>query len=191
MLSSPDLTPSQRERIEIIEKETIRARAIVRNLLDFSRQRPLLKQKKIIHDPLDDSIVLILKLLEISNIKLIKEYADTLPLVEIDMDQMKQVFLNLLNNALQSMPKGGTIRLKTFYRVPEDVIIVEIIDTGSGIPPEDLKRIFDPFFTTRAEGTGLGLSISQRIIEAHGGRIEAESELGKGSIFRVILPRAK
>lgn len=192
MLSSPDTSPSQKQMLEIIEKETIRARTIVRNLLDFSRPKPLMKEKRYIIDALEDSIVLINKLLEIANIKLIRDYEEGLPPVEIDMDQMKQVFLNLINNALSAMPEGGTITLKTFYRRPEDVIIVEVIDTGSGIHPEDLKRIFEPFFTKKeGEGAGLGLSISERIIENHGGRIEAESEIGKGSIFRVILPRAK
>lgn len=192
MLSSPDTTQSQREKLEIIEKEALRARATVRNLLDFSRPKPMIREKRHIKDALEGAIILISKLLEIANINLIRDYADGLPFVKIDLDQMKQVFLNLLNNGLHAMPKGGNLILKSFYNRPEDVIIVEVIDTGSGISPENLKKIFDPFFTTReGEGTGLGLSISYRIIEGHGGRMEAESEIGKGSIFRVILPRTE
>jgi PAS domain S-box-containing protein len=192
LLSSPETSPSQKAMLEVIENETIRARATVRNLLDFSRPKPLMKEKRNIIDALEGAVTLLRKLLEIANVELIKGYAEELPSVEIDMDQMKQVFLNLLNNALQSMPKGGILTLRTSYRKPEDVIIVEIIDTGSGVSEENLERIFDPFFTTKeGEGAGLGLSISYRILEGHGGRIEAESEIGKGSIFRVILPRAK
>lgn len=192
MLGSPDTSPSQKEMLDIMEKETIRARTTVRNLLDFSTPKPLRKEKRDIHDALKNSIILIRKLLEIANINLIEDYVRDVPQVEIDMDQMKQVFLNLINNALHAMPGGGSLTLKTFYRRSENAIIVEIIDSGSGIPYENLKRVFDPFFTTKeGEGTGLGLSISYRIIEGHGGRIEVESELGKGSRFKVILPKAK
>lgn len=190
MMSSPDVTPSQKEMLEIIEKEALRARATVKNLLDFSKPKPPMREKRDIREAIEGALSLLRRLIEIGNIELIEDYTEGIPLVEIDMDQMKQVFINIINNAIYAMPKGGRLRLRSYWREPN--VMVEVIDTGIGISPEDLQRIFDPFFTTREwEGAGLGLSISYRILEGHGGRIEAESEIGKGSIFRVILPRAK
>jgi signal transduction histidine kinase len=98
---------------------------------------------------------------------------------------MEQLFLNLTLNALRAMPEGGTLTLST--RKKDGKLIAEIRDTGAGIPEEIRERIFDPFFTTRevGEGTGLGLAVSDSIVAAHGGSIEVESEVGKGSVFRV------
>lgn len=190
MLSSQDTAPSQRQMLEIIEKETIRARATVRNLLDFSKPKPLRKVKTNILDILEDTLILVKKLLELANISLIKDYTADIPPVEVDNDQMKQVFLNLINNAQQAMPNSGVLTLKVYSGKVD--VIAEVIDTGKGISQENLEKVFDPFFTAgEGERSGLGLSISRRIIEGHGGRIQAESEMGKGSTFRVILPRAK
>jgi two-component system NtrC family sensor kinase len=149
----------------------------------------------------------------------IKEgYDETLPAVLLDADQIKQVFLNIVTNAIQAMPEGGELKVLTAYRPrarspdgspgsPQrlaqglvlsgvegmdgtDCVAVEVHDTGTGISEEDLPRIFDPFFTTKevGQGTGLGLSISYGIVESHGGRIEVETEVGRGSTFTVMLP---
>jgi signal transduction histidine kinase len=101
---------------------------------------------------------------------------------------MEQLFLNLVLNAIQAMPDGGTLTLRTRQR--EGRVVAEVRDTGGGIPDAIRDRIFDPFFTTRevGEGTGLGLAVSDSIVSAHGGRIEAESHVGKGSVFRVSFP---
>ncbi|NIO69849.1 MAG: hypothetical protein GTN71_12670 [Anaerolineae bacterium] len=139
-----------------------------------------------------------------------ESYDETLPLVSLDADQIKQVFLNMITNAIQAMPEGGELKVVTAYRPqarspepvegrsPEpaegidgaDCVAVEFHDTGTGISAEDLPRIFDPFFTTKeaGQGTGLGLSISHSIVERHGGWIEVESEVGRGSTFTVMLP---
>jgi two-component system sensor histidine kinase HydH len=128
-----------------------------------------------------------------SNVKIVTDCSGSLPPVAVDIDEMKQVFVNLINNAFFAMPKGGTLTISC-SRVRDlsgkDIVAVGLADTGHGIPEEHLDKIFDPFFTTRpdGEGTGLGLSISFMVVQNHGGRIEVESKVGEGSIFRVILP---
>jgi two-component system NtrC family sensor kinase len=152
----------------------------------------------------------------------IKEsYDENLPLISLDAEQIKQVFLNIVTNAVQAMPEGGELEVVTAYlhqaqspkpvssrtrrgvegqspKLTEgmdgiDCVAVEFHDSGTGISVENLPRIFDPFFTTKevAQGTGLGLSISHGIVERHGGRIEVESEVGQGSTFTVMLPVAE
>ena len=121
----------------------------------------------------------------------IKAYGD-IPQVECLPSQLNQVFMNLLVNAAQAM-KGdprGTITVRTGGSSGEEMVWVEIADNGSGIPKENLARIFDPFFTTKplGQGTGLGLSLSYSIVQKHHGRIEVESEIGKGTTFRIHLP---
>ena len=105
------------------------------------------------------------------------------------MEQLQQLFLNLLLNAIQAMDDGGTITINTVFDSPE-WLRVELMDTGCGIPKAHLDRIFDPFFTTREGGTGLGLSIAHRHVEAHRGRLIVESEEGKGTRFTIFLPTA-
>jgi signal transduction histidine kinase len=123
--------------------------------------------------------------------KLVTEYCD-LPNVEGSEVRLGQVFLNLLINAVQAIPEGQADQheIRVSARMQDaDTIVVEVSDTGRGIAPEQMERIFDPFFTTKSpgEGTGLGLSICHRIVTESGGRIDAESEVGKGSVFRVTL----
>ena len=119
-----------------------------------------------------------------------------LPPVMLDSNQIKQVLVNLLNNALQAMPDGGRLLVATRLTESEidgmdhQMAAVYVSDSGAGIPPENLGRIFDPFFTTKevGQGTGLGLSVSYSIVEKHNGRIEVESVPGQGSTFIVLLP---
>ncbi|HTU01601.1 MAG TPA: ATP-binding protein, partial [Candidatus Sulfotelmatobacter sp.] len=109
-----------------------------------------------------------------------------------DRYQLEQVFQNILKNSLDAMPDGGkiTIAMGTRARADGSEVEVRIADTGVGIPPDDLPRIFDPFFTTKdvGKGTGLGLSVSYGIVRAHGGTIQVQSQVGKGSLFTVSLP---
>ena len=109
-----------------------------------------------------------------------------LPLAPLDATQMQQVLVNLVKNAMQAMTKGGTLTLRT-GESPEGVWL-SVADTGGGIPQEQINRIFEPFFTTKKKGSGLGLMIVQRIVRAHGGRIELESDVGRGTVFRIWLP---
>jgi signal transduction histidine kinase len=107
----------------------------------------------------------------------------------VDRAQIQQLVLNLLQNASEAMPHGGVVRLVT--GVQGDAAYLKVIDTGTGMPPEVAKRMFEEFFTTKAEGTGLGLSIVRRIVEAHNGRIECDTVLGKGTTFTVSFPVVK
>jgi signal transduction histidine kinase len=109
-----------------------------------------------------------------------------LPLAPLDTTQMQQVLVNLVKNAMQAMTKGGTLTLRTSEG--SEGVWMSVADTGGGIPQEQINRIFEPFFTTKKKGSGLGLMIVQRIVRAHGGRIELESDVGRGTIFRIWLP---
>jgi signal transduction histidine kinase len=117
-----------------------------------------------------------------------EEYAAELPCVEVDVSRIKQVFLNIINNAVYVMAEGGTLTVRTI--AGSRGVRVDFEDTGPGIAPEHRDRIFDPFFTTKPEvsGTGLGLSVSLGIVQSHGGTIEVASEVGQGTTFTVALP---
>ena len=122
-------------------------------------------------------------------IELHEDYAPGLAPVEVDVPRIKQVFLNLINNAVYVMKdRGGSLTIRS--SACGDMVQVEVIDTGTGIAPEHMHRIFEPFFTTKPEvsGTGLGLSVSLGIVQSHGGAIDVQSELGKGATFTVKLP---
>jgi signal transduction histidine kinase len=121
-------------------------------------------------------------------IDVVQTLASTPP-CEVDRAQIQQLVLNLLQNASEAMPHGGVVRLVT--GVQGDAAYLKVIDTGTGMPPEVAKRMFEEFFTTKAEGTGLGLSIVRRIVEAHNGRIECDTVLGKGTTFTVSFPVVK
>jgi two-component system NtrC family sensor kinase len=123
----------------------------------------------------------------------VTELSPELPEVSADGNQLRQVLLNLVSNALDAMPEGGQVSLRTRLVIAVQGTVsvqVQIADTGLGISPEDLRRIFDPFFTTKGlgQGTGLGLAICQRIVKAHKGSIEVQSEKGQGTTFLVTLP---
>jgi signal transduction histidine kinase len=112
--------------------------------------------------------------------------ADTWPRVTADADQIQQVLLNLIQNAVQATPRGGNVTLRA--RQAGGGVEIEVEDTGSGIAPEHRAKIFDPFYTTRPKGTGLGLFVAHGIVQRHRGAIEVESEVGKGTRFRIQLP---
>jgi two-component system sensor histidine kinase AtoS len=112
--------------------------------------------------------------------------ADRLPAAPLDPAQMQQVLVNLIKNAMHAMTKGGALTLQT--GTGTDGVWMSVTDTGGGIPQEQINRIFEPFFTTKKRGTGLGLMIVQRIVRAHGGRMELESHVGRGTTFRIWLP---
>ena len=130
--------------------------------------------------------------LDAAKIKVIKEFAQ-MPRLHCDDRQMKQVFYNLFTNAVQAMPRGGHLTIRTYPVERADGLYeaVAISDTGGGIPMEVLHNIFNPFFSTKDYGTGLGLAIAQRIISRHYGQIEVNNEMGKGVTFIVTLPVAK
>lgn len=189
LLKTPDLPESSRRLLAMMEQETLRVRKIIRNLLDFSRQKTSWMQPGDLLVPLRETSAFVKGAAESSAIALHEEYNGTPVVVNMDANEMKQVFINIINNAMQAMPKGGQlwIRLKI---VQENEALVEFVDTGVGIARENMRKIFEPFFSTKenGDGTGLGLSISYRIVQNHGGRIEVESRPGAGTTFKVYLP---
>lgn len=182
------------EDIDIVIRETKRCASIIRRLLDFARDKPPEKKFSDLNQIIDDTVRIVEQAAHLRNIDITLELDHALPQVWVDPNQIKQVVMNLLVNAQHAIDERGSITIRTrLLPAPaaDQVPMVEfsITDTGAGIPAENLQRIFDPFFTTKTgKGTGLGLSVSHGIVEAHGGTIFVESQVGKGSIFRVTLP---
>ena len=159
---------------------------IVRTLRNFARLDESERKSADLHEGLDSTLTLAAHLLK-NRITVQREYGD-LPHVLCYPNQLNQVFLNLIVNAAQAVEGAGTITIRT--RRADGSVVVEISDTGCGIPPENLTKIFDPGFTTKGVGvgTGLGLAICYRIVANHQGRIEVESTVGAGTTFRITLP---
>jgi PAS domain S-box-containing protein len=177
-----------RPRLEAIARQARRMRDIVQNLLSFSRQTDFHLEPVDLNQVLHEALGLIRLRLKLGGIAIKERYAPDLPPILVDPGRMKQVFLNLVTNALQAMPLGGTLTISSELAGQE--IVVSITDTGEGISPEHLPRIFEPFFTTKSvgNGSGLGLPVSLGIVQEHGGCIQVESTEGQGSLFTVHLP---
>jgi two-component system NtrC family sensor kinase len=192
MLKKVDENHPWKKDLENIVQQTTRCRNIVRGLLDFARQRKPHKKEWNVHTLIDQTLTLIEKQARFQNIKIVKEFKIDIPLLFIDADQILQVFMNIVINAADAMSgDGGTLTIKT--NMKDGIAEVSFTDTGCGMPKEHLSKLFAPFFTTKetGKGTGLGLAISYGIIQSHNGEIEVESEVGKGSTFRIKLPIEK
>jgi signal transduction histidine kinase len=190
-----DLPPDSplRADLDLVIREARRARDVVRRLLDFARQSESARASASLNKVVEDVVALTRHLLHTNGVELLLHLQEDLPWVLMDENQMKQVLLNLVHNALQAMPGGGQLEIRTaaFQKVGREGVIVSVRDSGVGIPPEIQTRIFEPFFTTKANrgGTGLGLSVTYGIVSAHGGEIELISQPGSGSTFTVWLPK--
>ncbi len=171
-----------------IEKEALRCKSIVQNLLDFARRSEPALRPVDVKTVLEATCALVEHKFALHNVKIIKGYDPHLPEIMADDNQLQQVFVNIILNAYQAMPQGGELRIIT--RTVGRQVQILFSDTGMGIPSENVGRVFDPFFTTKevGQGTGLGLSVSYGIIEKHGGTIEVESRVGRGTTFTVKLP---
>jgi signal transduction histidine kinase len=177
--------------LKIASGEVDRITSLVNELLDFARPSDPKLEFEDINTVLDGMILLVTTETKKKQINILKNYASDLPLVQIDREQIKQVFLNVLLNAIQATPENGRITVKTrVFMKPggEPYAQIEFADTGCGIPEEHLEEIFNPFFTTKSTGSGLGLSISHQIVQDHRGYIDVESQLDKGSSFFINLP---
>ena len=179
---------SVKKYFEIMDTEIGRCQAIINNLLEFSRKSEKEIELLDVNKLLEMSLSLLEKDLLVRDIQLVKEMSN-IPKILANMDEMKQVFLNLILNATQSMSKGGELKVKT-SRAGKEKIRIIIEDTGMGIRKEDLSEIFNPFFTTKSpgEGTGLGLSLVHSVIESYDGTIQVESKEEKGTSFIIKLP---
>ncbi len=177
-----------REDFGALGREIARIGEVVRSLLLFARKSEMMLAPTDVNEVLRQTARFVEPSFGRANVTIVPETATTLPLVRADANQLQQVFLNLLQNAKDAMPQGGTIRLRS--HAENGRVSIEVIDSGTGIAREIINRIFDPFFSTkqRGDGSGLGLSVSYGIIKGHGGNIEVSSEVGHGSVFRVVLP---
>ncbi|MCX6560973.1 MAG: ATP-binding protein [Candidatus Aminicenantes bacterium] len=168
-------------------QETARINDIVSALLAFSRPTEIVRERHDLRETLDESLNLVSFQARAKGVVARREFGAEPLFVQGDRSQLKQLFLNILLNAIQAMPGGGELRVEAAVK-PVRKVLVSVIDTGEGIPEENLDRIFDPFFTTKKSGTGLGLSICYNIVKSHGGDIEVKSRAGQGTTILIHLP---
>lgn len=187
LLITKETSPQNKEYIQIMLTELRRANKIISEFLQYTRPQKLNLKRAPVAPIIEEVAKIIEAELTLKQIDFVFE-AEPAPEFEIDGDQFKQVLLNLFQNALQAMEPGGKLTVRLTYDKEMKILQISIEDTGHGIPEDLLENIFTPFFTTKDSGTGLGLSICNRIIQNHGGKIEAHSQLGKGSKFIITLP---
>jgi len=179
----PTTEPRVMEFLDIVDEEVDTANKVITDLLGFSRVAQLTVSPVNIVGIIEDALR---HTPQPENIDLVKDINSDLPMVMVDADQIRQVFINIILNAQQAMPDGGRLNIQT--RSKDDFVEVDFTDTGCGIPESDINKIFDPLFTTKAKGIGLGLSVCKGILERHDGNIRVESEAGRGTTFTVSLP---
>jgi two-component system NtrC family sensor kinase len=178
------------DAVEKIETHVERARTVTHRLLGFARRMEPVEEEVDLHHVLDETIAFLENEARHRNIAIHKEYMADEPTIISDSSQLQQVFLNILNNAIDAVEQDGDIRVRTHRDGKKGSITIEIADNGPGIPPEHLSKIFDPFFTTKrtGSGTGLGLSISYSIVKKLGGDIVVKSNRPKGAVFTLSFP---
>ncbi|HEX2270075.1 MAG TPA: ATP-binding protein [Pyrinomonadaceae bacterium] len=181
-----------RPSLEVISKEVDRMANLVSNLLQFSRRNQPQTSNIDVPKEVHDSLELFHHLVRGRNIEVVTEFAGDLPTIEADRQKLRQLFLNLLTNATDAMPKGGklVVRASRGQHDENEAVVLQFVDTGTGIPPEHIDHIWDTFFTTKPEGkgTGLGLAICRRVVEEHSGTITIDSETGNGTTVTISLP---
>lgn len=174
--------------LELALSESYRMKNLIRSLQNFNRPSSRKKVFTDVHDSLDSVLLLCKSDFKRRRIAIVLNYAERLPQIFAVPDQIKQVFVNLLNNAADALPDGGEITISTWQE--DDKVAVAVKDTGIGIEPEKIKHIFEPFYTTKpgVRGTGLGLSVSHGIVQSHHGEIRVRSRPQEGAVFTVVLP---
>jgi two-component system, NtrC family, sensor kinase len=186
---APD-EPTRRSLIKnlhLVERESERCSAIVRNLLDFARERPLAVKDIQVNQVIDEAVQLLGNQIQIQGITLEKRLGDV-PVVSADFGQLRQACVNVIMNGCEAMSRGGKLLIETALVENGRWVELAFTDSGPGIPPDVLSKVFDPFFTTKERGTGLGLSVVYGIAERHGGKIEIHSEVGKGTRVALRIP---
>jgi signal transduction histidine kinase len=202
LLRDKDKDEGTKDTSKIIMEQVGRIKDIVRILLDYSHKREFKLGPVNINDVLVKSLSLLKYQTKIDHIEVINELDSSLPRLAGDTNQLHEVFLNIMLNAVQAMEGGGKLNIKTYrdkigkdsirkshvFKLNQEIAVVEFKDTGKGMDEVALRRLFDPFFTNKEKSTGLGLFICYGIIESHHGTIEANSKLGEGSTFIVKMP---
>ncbi len=182
---------ARRNALHIIETETVRCRELIRNLMNFARPAPAKPESLAIEPIVADAVKLAWHYLLKNKVQIQIDIPPDLPAILADANQLQQVLINLLFNAAEAMPNGGEVKLRAEC-APGDTVAISVADTGVGIPEAALPNIFRPFFTTKQKkGMGLGLSICERIVRAHGGRIDVQSVPGRGTTFELYFPIAE
>jgi PAS domain S-box-containing protein len=187
VLEEPE--PEVKETLEILQKEVKTSEMIISSLLDFARAKPPTRRKVDINDVVQETLS---RATVPENVEVVSQLDETLPIILADPDQLGQVFENIILNAIQAMPEGGQLVVKTSEvseKLPKsEWVAISFADTGMGISQENLNKLFEPLFTTKAKGVGLGLAVVKSLVDGHGGTIEIQSKVGKGSTFTVRLP---
>ena len=180
-----DADETTREYLEIIKNEIADAERIVSDLLDAVRSKPPQPEEVNIRELIDNTLR---KLTVPSSITVELDIPATLPPLWVDVMQIQQVFRNLISNAVEAMPDGGTLTISVIENRQEGTVTVSVQDSGVGMTPEQQNHLFQPLFTTKARGIGLGLVVVQNLTQANGGSVEVQSEPGKGTLFTITLP---
>lgn len=189
LIDEADKDDPRLEDYEVIHRETIRCREIVKNLLDFGRQQPPEMVPNEINEIILRTVRLVTRLPHFRNTSIQADLAENLKQVVCDPSQIQQVFINLLINASEAMPEGGTVKLTSRSLPDPERVELLFTDTGEGMDENVRSQIFEPFYSTKGGKTnGLGLAVSWGIIERHGGQIEVQSKVGEGTTFRILLP---
>ena len=183
---SPELNGTRLKHLEIIEKNTGRINFLITELLNCARPSKLNLKPYSLHKVLRSVLESIKAKISAQKIKVVKRFASNPPKIMVDREQIERAFSNMALNAIEAVRKGGKIVIST--EVNKNFFVVKVQDNGKGIPEKDIIRIFDPFFSTKSDGVGLGLTLCYGIIVSHGGTIEVESRLKRGTIFTVSLP---
>lgn len=185
----PGLEPYANKELALIRESATKANQIVSDLLTFSRQSTPEMQHQDLKATVEAALRITAYLARLARVQVVTALPERAVYVTYDAQQIEQVLINLIQNALQAMPQGGVLRVS--LSEADQAVALGVQDTGTGITPENLRRIFDPFFTTKpaGEGTGLGLSVSYGIIARHHGRIDVDSVVGQGTTFTILLPR--
>jgi two-component system, NtrC family, sensor kinase len=179
---------SQKEGLEIIVHETVRCRGIIQELLEFSRERESRKVPADVNKILDKALTILENEFRLRRVRIEKHLSPMLPEIPLDMNQMEQVFINFLVNAMEAIPGEGVVTIRTREDDEKKGVFIEFEDNGIGISEVYKDRIFEPFFSSKPKGTGLGLPVNFGIVEKHQGRISVFSESGKGTRMVVWLP---
>ncbi len=177
-----------REGLEVIIQETLRCKTIIQDLLEFSRASEPKTSLANVNNVIERAIHLLENEFRLRHIRLEVDLSKQLPETLIDENQMEQIFVNLLLNAIQAIEEEGTVTIRSHVSPDHKTVVIEISDTGCGISPENMSKIFEPFFSTKAKGTGLGLAVTYGIVQKHGGHIYAFSQPKQGARFVVELP---
>lgn len=196
LMRKKELPEARREQsMRYILEEIERIDVIVKGLMNFARPAALELAPHDLNQALQEVLELMEANLNHHQIGLVRKFDPELPKVLFDRDKLKQAFMNIVLNAMDAMPNGGTLEIRTAVPRRSDTrhweqARIDVVDTGMGIPSENVERLFEPFFTTKSQGTGLGLANAKRVLEQHGGEIRLESTVGKGTTVSLWLPLA-